>query len=213
MVLLIALLMFIGQSNLMMQQLQLQREARSAAADETRYNLVSFLDSTIGQEMTLRNSRYSINNQLKQCLTGTPTPCDERVMYDMILASPTPPVVFQGGTWPEMAAGVPMLAGGLKTNKLFYTPTGAHCPDPTATEATSACPLQAIIQFRPLCGGNINAPDFKIVGGALCAGPATGFDVIVGVGKLLGSNVVYHQKTTSGGDAKIYRFSALIMKN
>lgn len=213
MVLITAVALFIAQMAIVTRQLEQNKRTQENMAQETRLQLVSFLDTALGQEMTLRNSRYSINAELKRCLTGAPNPCDEATSYDMVFASPTPPLVFQGGTWPDMPDGVPLLAGGLNTNKLFFTPTGAHCPDTTLTEANESCPLQAIIQFKPLCGGDINNPEISVGGPKPCTGGATGFDITVGVGKFLGNSLVYHQRTTSGGDAKVYRFSALILKN
>ncbi len=212
MVLTIAVGMFIGQMIVMARELEVLKEANVAASQETRFHLVSFLDSALGQEMALRNSRYSVNALLRRCLTGVPTPCDERQSYDMVLISPTPPMVYQGGAWPELPAGVPMIAGGLDSNKLFFTPTGGRCFDTTLTAPTEACPLQAIIQFKPICGGTLSSPELTVPEGGNCLKGATGFDITIGVGKLLGNQLVYHQKTDSGGDAKIYRFSALILK-
>jgi hypothetical protein len=211
-ILVTAIAMFIGQMEILQRQMELNKETSAAAAQESRYHLVSFLDNSLGQEMALRNSRYSINALLKQCLTGKPTPCDERQSYDMVLVSPTPPLVFQGGAWPDIPAGVPFLAGGLATNKLFFTPSGGRCPSPGLTNPTPGCPLQAIIQFKPVCGGTVNGPELTVAGGGPCASGATGFDITVGVGKLYGTELVYHQKTSSGGDAKVYRFSSLILK-
>ncbi len=212
-VMVISVVMFTFQVTIAARQLKNAEQARDATAQEVRYQMLSFLDSTLGQEMTLRNSRYSINEALIRCLSGSPSPCDEREDYDMVLASPTPPLVFQGGAWPEMPAGVPLLAGGLNTNKLFYTPTGGRCPTVGLEEVNTLCPLQAIIQFRPICGGTATAPELSTPGGGPCTGPATGIDVTIGVGKHLAGRLVYHKRTNSGGDAKVYRFSALLLKN
>lgn len=213
MIMVTAALMFTIQMVMIARQMEIWKLGRDSSAQESRFQILAFLDSTLGQEMTLRNSRFSINSELKRCLTGTPSPCDERESYDMILASPTPPLVFQGGTWPDIPADVPWLAGGLLTNKLFYTPTGGRCPIQNITDVNETCPLQAIIQFKPLCGGTKEVPDISTPGGGVCTGPATGFDITIGVGKLLGTQLVYRQRTAMGGDAKTYRFTAMILRN
>lgn len=213
MVMVVSIVMFAFQVTIAARQLKNAEQARDATAQEIRYQLLAFLDSTLGQEMTLRNSRYSINADLIRCLSASPSPCDEREDYEMVLASPTPPLVFQGGAWPQMPAGVPLLAGGLNTNKLFYTATGGRCPVVGLETVNDLCPLQAIIQFRPICGGRPEAPEPTIPGGGPCSGPATGIDVTIGVGKHLGGKLVYHKRTSSGGDAKIYRFSSLLLQN
>ena len=206
-------IIFILQMNSSMDQLAQNKNALKASAQESRLHMVAFFETTLGDEMSLRNSRFSINAKLKECLTGIPVPCDERESYDMVLVSPTPPLAFQGGTWPTLPSEIPILSGGLTANKIFYTPTGGRCPHTALTSATEVCPLQAIVQFKPLCGGTMSNPELSAPTGNICPGGAKGFDITIGVGKLVGSSLSYKQKTGPGGDASTFRFSSMILKN
>lgn len=144
---------------------------------------------------------------------GDSNPCDEQILYEMVLYSPTPPVSYGGGSWPVAPAGITALAGGLTSNKIVYNSYGGRCDVLGIVEPSERCPVQAIIQFRPLCGGTLAIPDFSVAGGAPCTGPANGFEFVVGIGLLNNHDLVYKNDTTQNGYSRLYRIPASILRN
>ncbi|HPI40144.1 MAG TPA: hypothetical protein PLJ21_05025, partial [Pseudobdellovibrionaceae bacterium] len=72
-------------------------------------------------------------------------------------------------------------------------------------EMSERCPLQAIIRFRPLCGGTVAIPTLS---GLPCTGPVTGIEIIAGVAILMNGQFVYHQKTDQDRDSILMRVSS-----
>lgn len=206
MTLIIGIIAFIGALFIMQRQLSSMKFERQGQVFEARMYLLNQLSDLLIQEITIRNSRFSTNAQLHQCITGIPTPCDENQRYDMILYAPNPPVSYQGGPWPAPPVGITPVAGGLTGNKLFFTPSGGRCFNGGAlTEPNSACPIQAIVQFRPLCGGT---PDIPAPGP--CTGAAYGFEVFAGVGIYFNGYFSYQQKEM---DQVVFRFNSKQLSN
>lgn len=207
------LAILIGQMVLLDRQLAGFRDSNHSQAVAARASFLGMLDDMMSQQITLRNSRFSINSELYRCLTGIPNPCDEQILYEMVLYSPTPPVSYAGGSWPVAPAGITALAGGLTSNKILYNSYGGRCDVLGIVEPSERCPVQAIIQFRPLCGGTLAVPDFSVPGGALCLGPANGFEFMVGIGLLYSQNLIYRKDTTQNGYSRLYRVPASILRN
>lgn len=207
------LAILVGQAYIMVRQIQVYKETQRVNLSAARIQTLSMLDQMLAQQITIRNSRFNTNSELARCLTGTPTPCDERISYDMILYAPNPPVLYHGGPWPAPAAGITITAGGLNSNKILFNAAGGRCDGRGTNEPSEACPIQAIIQFRPLCGGSIAIPDFQGTSGDVCNSAANGFEFTVGVGIISNGNFVYHADTGQNGDAKVYRMSATVLQN
>lgn len=207
----LSIVLFIGQQFIMMDQQTTYKNLLSSQNIEAQKTLLAYLEEMVSNELALRNSRFDTNNELHRCLTGSPSPCDETLTYDMILYSPNPPVLYGGGTWPTPPAGISMIAGGLTTNKIVYTRAAGFCGS-TFSEPNNACPLQAIIQFKPLCGGTPVAPTLRATPG-ICSGPVTGFDIMIGVGILKNGDLVYRGDSTIYGDTKVFRIKAVSLLN
>lgn len=181
---------------------------------EAQKIILDNLETLLADELALRNSRFTTNHNLYRCLFANPTPCDQSQSYDLLLYTPNPPLLFSG-IWPNPPAAMGKLAGGLSTNKVFYTKSSSRCPD-SVTTADTSCPLQAIVQFKPLCGGTPSAPaplmEFNAkeesVPATSCHGRATGFDISIGVGVFRNGSLIYKNDTSKSGDTRIYRIRA-----
>ena len=204
----IATVSLLAQMNLVLKSLNLQADWKNSTTFTNKNSLVFALAEQLSSEIPLQFSRYSINANLENCLKGINTPCDERTSYDMVLFAPVEQQSFQGGLWPDAPPGVLLLAGGKTISPVLYRFSGARCPYPTQAEANDFCPLQAIIQFKPLCGGTNDIPNLSVPGGGVCTGPATGFDITVGVARFMNGRLVYHENIKPGGDAQVFRFSS-----
>ncbi|MCM2280347.1 MAG: hypothetical protein NDI61_00715 [Bdellovibrionaceae bacterium] len=190
----------------------MQNEVENTRRDQVREMKIHLLNSmldTIRDEMTLRNSRIDVNSILIDCMGGTGT-CDERQLYDFVIYSPTPPYIFSG-QWPPAPPGLKILMGGFSANKQFYNVGGGRCID-GATEMTASCPLQGIGRIRPLCGGTFDTPALSIPGGAVCATPATGFEVVIGVASYWNGTITFNPDTLVG-DQRVFRVSARTFLN
>ncbi|MBL7670147.1 MAG: hypothetical protein JNM39_06650 [Bdellovibrionaceae bacterium] len=212
-VMVFGLAILIGQTYLMARQIQSYKETQRTNLSAARIQLLSMLDQMLAQQITIRNSRFNTNSELARCLTATPSPCDERISYDMILYAPNPPVIHQGGLWPAPIAGLTPTAGGLNSNKILFNAAGGRCDSRGTNEPSESCPMQAIIQFRPLCGGSVSIPDFQSNSGSVCGAAANGFEFTIGVGIISNGNFVYHADASQNGDAKVYRMSATVLQN
>lgn len=191
----------------------MQKSWMASTTFANKHQLVYVLGDDLAQGISLQFSRYATNSALERCLKGLPTPCDETQTYEMVLYAPIGQQSFQGGTWPAAPVGALLLAGGRTTNTALFKGTGARCPNPTQTIADDFCPLQPLIQFKPLCGGTVSSPNLTVAGGGPCTGPATGFDITVGVARYFGGNLIFHNNTSPGGDAQVYRFPATILNH
>lgn len=210
---LISFALLIYQSTLLSKALDLRKDWSNSLTFANKHQMIYALAEDLANEVALRFSRYSANATLQQCLTANPNPCNEQDLYDMALYAPIEQQSYQGGDWPAAPSGALLLAGGRVANVALFRETGQRCPDLTLTAPNKFCPLQAIIQFRPLCGGNQSAPELSVVGGGPCTGPANGVDITVGVARFMNGRLVYHQNTDPGGDARIFRFSANVFAN
>lgn len=184
-------------------------ETRRLQVREMKIHLLNSLLEIVRDELTLRNSRIDVNNIIVTCLGGG-AGCDEREAYDFVIFSPTPPYIFTGA-WPGPPSGLRALVGGFVSNKQFYNVGGGRCLEPV-TDMTTSCPLQAIGRIRPLCGGTLDSPDISVPGGALCAGPANGFEVIVGVASYWDGHTYFNPDFVSG-DQRSFRVSARTFLN
>lgn len=214
-VILFAIAIFIGQQFILVEHLNNLKVIKYTQIREMRMSVLSSIEELLSTELTLRNSRFSTNTQLESCLLGTSVPpCDESLLYDMILYSPNPPMIFSGGSWAAVPPPVSLsiVASGMAA-PTFLNLAGGPCDTPGLMNATERCPLQAIAQFRPLCGGSLSIPDYSVPGGAPCTGPANGIEVVVGIGILMNGQFVYHQKTDPDGDARLLRVSANLFRN
>jgi hypothetical protein len=200
-------------SNLLMRSLDQQRDWQASLTFANKNHMVYTLGESLANEIALRFSRYDSNQKLQQCLTAMPGPCDETMTYDMQLYAPIEQSSFQGGAWPVAPAGAVLLAGGRIDRPSLYRISGARCPVIDKSKADEFCPLQAIVQFKPLCGGTKEAPEPAIAGGGPCVGPAMGFDITVGVARYMNGILVYHENSGPGGDARTYRFPATLLRN
>ncbi len=207
-IVLFSIAIFIGQNFVLMSHFNNIKSLKYIQIREARISLLNTLEELLSNDMTLQNSRFNTNAALEQCLSGNPTPCDERVTYEMILYSPNPPVTYLGGAWPAPPVAIDRLAGGLTTNKVVFNAAGGRCDILGVFDLTEMCPLQVIVQFKPLCGGDLVLPNFSVPGGALCLGPANGIEIIAGIAILMNGQFVYHQQTDQDGDSVLFRFSA-----
>lgn len=208
-ILIMSIVLFIGQQFLMMDQQNTFKNILMTQSVESQKALLSNLEDLVADELALRNSRFNINTNFYQCLYATPSPCDETQAYDMILYSPNPPVTYGGGAWPTPPAGISKIAGGLNSNKVVYTRAAGIC---SQSEPNQGCPIQAIIQFKPLCGGTPSDPTPQATPGA-CSGRANGFDVYIGVGVYKNGELVYKNDSGITGDTRIYRIKATSLLN
>lgn len=212
---LIHLIVSIAVTALLMQLFLLglfQNEVESTYRNQIREMKIHLLQSLLDaarDEMTLRNSRIDVNSIIIDCLSGSGG-CDERVFYDFVIFSPTPPYIF-AGVWPPPPTGLKPLLGGLNANKQFYNLGGGRCVG-TVTELSTSCPLQAIGRIRPFCGGTADAPTLSIPGGNVCASPATGFEVTVGVASFW-NGITYFNPDMTSGDQRSFRVSARTFLN
>ena len=204
--------LLIGQTFIFMDQQNVFRFLLDSQNLESRNSLLSSIETLIAEELALRNSRFSVNSRFYQCLYAVPTPCDDTVTFDMVLFSPNPPVIYPGGAWPVAPAGISIIAGGMISNPVFYTRAGGICPISTLTAPTGLCPLQAIIRFRPVCGGTLSVPEDSITPGP-CPGRATGFDITIGVGIEFRGELKFKNDTSKTGDARIYRIKSITLLN
>lgn len=207
----LSIILFIGQQFVMMDQQTTYKNLLASQNLEAQKTLLAYLEEMVSNELALRNSRFDTNSEFYRCLRGTPTPCNETLEYDMILYSPNPPVLFSGGIWPPPPAGISMIAGGFNANKIVYTRAGGFCGT-TFGEPNNACPLQAIIQFKPLCGGTPSAPIIRSTPG-VCPGPVTGFDIMIGVGILKNGEMVYRKDSSNYGDMRIFTIKSISLIN
>lgn len=201
---------FIGQGIMLLDHLQVFKNLKYTQNLEVRNSLLNDLETILAEELAIRNSRFDINSNLYRCLYAIPSPCNELETYDLVLFSPNPPVLYGGGAWPSPPVGISTIAGGLNTNSVFYTSAAGICPG--ATDASNACPLKAIVQFRPLCAGTISTP-LSMATPGLCPGRATGFDVTIGVGIYNGTMLKYSGLVAPNGDARVYRIKANSLLN
>lgn len=211
-VIIMGVVSLLAQSNLISEMLNQKKDSKDSTTYSNKMHLVSDLSEQLSQEIALQFSRYSTNSELEQCLKGDPTPCDETQTYDMVLYAPVLEQSFQGGAWPAAPAGALLIAGGKTKNVTLHRFTGSRCPDTSLTAATDFCPLQPIIQFKPLCGGTNEVPALTVPGGGPCTGPATGFDITVGVARYMNGTLIYHANTNPGGDAQVFRFSSNVLR-
>jgi len=210
-IMVISIVLFTGQQFLMMDQQNVFKSLLTTQSLEAQKSLLANLEDLVADELALRNSRFSSNPVFFQCLFASPSPCDETVAYDIILYSPNPPVIYTGGTWPAPPAGISKIAGGLNSNKVLYTRAAGICPS-TQSDPDPGCPLQAIIQIRPLCGGTPTAPQPQATLG-VCPGRATGFDITIGVGVYRNGSFSFKNNTSVYGDARLYRVKATSLLN
>ncbi len=206
----LGLLAMIVQSNLVSEFLNLQKDWKNSTTFANKYHLLHSLSEDLAHGTPLQFSRYDINNSLRQCLTAQAS-CDETQFYEMALFAPILQQSFQGGLWPPAPFGAPLIAGGKNNYVTLYRSSGDRCPL-QKTAADSFCPLQAIVEFRPLCGGSIDFPAFNTPPGP-CTQPATGVEITIGVARLMNGRLVYRRNVDSGGDAKVYRFPASLLRN
>lgn len=209
-VLILGVIALLFQSNLASDFLNMQKDWKDSSTFANKNYLLNSLAEDLENGIPLQFSRYSLNSILQQCLTYQ-TVCDETQFYEMALFAPILQQSYQGGAWPQAPNGALLLAGGRANNVTLYRASGERCPV-IQTQANSLCPLQAIIEFKPLCGGTPDIPNFSVVPGP-CAGPANGVEVTIGVARYLNGALVYKRKTEPGGDAKVYRFPAMVFRN
>lgn len=208
-ILIMSIVLFIGQQFLMMDQQNTFKNILTTQSVESQKALLSNLEDLVADELALRNSRFSINTNYYRCLYASPSPCDETQSYDIILYSPNPPVTYAGGAWPTPPNGISKIAGGLNINKVVYTRAAGIC---NQSEPNQGCPIQAIIQFKPLCGGTPSDPTTQATPGP-CPGRANGFDVSIGVGVYKNNELVYKNDTSANGDTRVYRIKATSLLN
>jgi len=203
--------LFIGETFMIMGHLNTTKNVRYTQNLEVRNSLITDLETILSEELAIRNSRFNTNTNLFRCLYATPSPCNELETYDFVLYSPNPPVLYSGGAWPAPPNGIASIAGGLTINPIFYTSSAGICRQ-NLTSPSTACPLQAIVQFRPLCGGTISMP-MPMASPGVCPGRATGFDIIIGVGIYNGSYFKYSGIPAQNSDARVYRVKANSLLN
>lgn len=210
MLLVMSILILLSQGYLILDSLNSMKNSRYSQTLEVRNRLLTDLESILIAELAVRNSRFDVNSSLYQCLYADPSPCSELQTYDMVLFSPSPFLIYSGGAWPTPPNGFPMIAGGRTTHPVFYTNSAGICPG--ATAVSNACPLQAIVFFRPVCGGTIFIPEPMAVPG-VCPGRATGVEIMIGVGIYNGSILKYSGVPSVAGDTRMYRIRALSLLN
>lgn len=203
--------LFIGETFMIMDHLNTTKHVKYTQNLEVRNSLISDLENILADELAIRNSRFNTNTNLFRCLYASPSPCSELETYDLVLYSPNPPVLYTGGAWPAPPAGISIIAGGLTANPVFYTSSAGICIE-SLSSVNNSCPLQAIVRFRPLCGGTISMPTSMATPG-VCPGRATGFDVIIGVGIFNGSVLKYSGIPALDSDARVYRVKANSLLN
>ncbi len=196
-----AVIFSIGQQMILMRQQQQFETQLRINKFETQMFALNSLNDLLTDSLALRNSRFSSNSKLYECLTGNPNPCNETESWDMILYSPNPPVIFTGGAWPVAPGGIAISAGGKDTNKIFLNQAGGLCADASITSPNVACPLQSIVQFKVMCGGSFAVPAFQSTPGP-CPGRATGFEITIGIGILKANEFIYNASTGQNPDAK-----------
>lgn len=207
----ISIAFLIGQQFVLIEQQRIFEEQLRIQNYESQVFFINNLTDVINSSVAVRNSRLSTNTSLYQCLTANPSPCDETVTYDMQLYSPNPPLTLTTSTWPTPPNGLPKLAGGRSANKVLLNKSGGKCPD-SITEPNLACPLQAIIQFKPMCGGTAQTPAFQSTPGP-CPGKATGFQITVGVGVFKRNQFVYDGRGIPKSDSTNLQISAVDIMN
>lgn len=200
-ILVISLVLFVGQQFIMIDQQNIFKGLLYSQNVEAQKSLLVNLENLIADELALRNSRFSINYDYFRCLYANPSPCDETQSSDMVLFSPNPPITYPGGAWPNAPAGISMIAGGLTNYKIFYTRAAGVC-NPSPREPNNACPLQAIIQFKPVCGGTPDNPQQQATPGP-CPGRATGLDISIGVGVYKNGQFTYKNDISNYGDTRL----------
>lgn len=206
-----AVVVFIGQQFILFaQQKNFETQLKNQKYESQMY-AISTLGDILSDRAALRNSRFNTNSTLYQCLTGLPNPCNETQTYDMVLYAPNPPVTFVGGAWPSPPTGIARIAGGRTLNKLFLNRYGGLCTA-TLSEPNEACPMQAIIEFRPLCGGTDILPTFQATPGP-CLGRATAIEIKLGVGIFKNGTFTYKGTGAANSDSMIVQLGALELLN
>jgi hypothetical protein len=209
----VGLVSLIYQGVLLSKALDLKADWKASLTFANKNQMIYTLAEDVANEVALRFSRYSSNAALQKCITAQPSPCNEANFYDMAMFAPIEQQSYQGGVWPDPPTGSLLLAGGLTTNVVLFRETGQRCPMPNLTTANEFCPLQAVIEFRPLCGGTKDTPEYLGLADSSCPGPALGFDIRVGVARYMNGVLVYHRNTDPGGDARIFRFTSSLFRN
>lgn len=217
MLMLILVVVLGGMETVFFHHLKQTKDSLRQGVKEGRIWLLQSMELAGSTDLSLRNSRFAINSYLRRCLTADPSPCDEREYYDLALFPAAPVVTYFGGPYPDAPTALQPLAGALTPDNgmpmVFYTASGRRCTEASLREPTLLCPLQGVARFKPLCGGDLTVPDVLAPGGAACAGPATGFEIHVGVGALINNNFVYKADSSSGGDTRVFRYSASELYN
>ncbi|MCM2279387.1 MAG: hypothetical protein NDJ89_15030 [Oligoflexia bacterium] len=193
-VLILMLVLFSTQellSGLFLVQQNGQLLAQSTIA---KRQLLSDLSELVQLPMTLRNSRFTINGPLRDCLSATPASCSEMASYDFFVYPPAPILTFTGA-WIDPPASMQPVAGGRTAGKVFYNRAGGRCP-PSVTSLDARCNFQVFARFVPLCGGTTVSPDFSVPGGAPCTSTAKGFRVTLGVVSLFNNRIESHNEAT-----------------
>lgn len=203
-----SVIFFVGMQATLQRQLDSQKDTRRSEIYEGKKHLLFSLFETVAHDLTMRNSRFDINQRLQECLMASgATACDERELYDFVAFPPTPYIPFTG-TWPVVPNGFTPVAGGVALNPIFYNRSGGVCDPTSIAAASNFCPLQGITQFRPMCGGTPDAPGFTATGPQVCAGPATGFEITVGVASTFNGLRNY-----TPDDRKVFRISSHLLRN
>lgn len=224
-IMLMGLAAIIVQSSLIQDSLTLRSSWKDSTVYTSKTQLLFSLTDDLINGIPLQFSRYSTNTALEECLKGTATiPCNENTTYEMVLYAPIYQQSYQGGSWPTPPSNVPLLAGGLSTNLSLFMANGARCPY-AKTAADDFCPLQAIAEFKPLCGGDADNPSLLPPGGGgpcydTATGkqiPAKGFDITVGVARFMNGRLInrlpsYRNQLEPGSDAKKFRFPASVFR-
>ncbi len=207
-----SVVIILGQQFIVMNQTNNYKNLLKTQMLEAQKILLNHITELVEDEVALRNSRFESNSSLYQCLFADPAPCDENQTYDMILYAPNPPITYAGGKWEAPPLGMAKVAGGLDLEKIFYTRSAGLCAGSSITNINNACPLQAIVRFRPLCGGSTNSPLPQSPQG-VCPGRATGIDIIIGIGIFKDGEFKFSGDITNYGDTKIYRIKANTLVN
>lgn len=193
--LLMGVLSLMAMQYLTSQSIITQKASEQSYVYEGKKYLLHMLSELVGELTAIQNSRFAVNQALRDCMLGTAGACDERIRYDLIIFPPAPIIPFAGIWGDPPAALSPVIGGNPATGgtsgvSVFYTSAGERCPTST-TEMSIGCPLQAMAQFRPLCGGTQDIPAWSVAGGAACTNPARGFIFYTGVRSYYHGRIVF----------------------